>query len=186
MQTNVSFGLPIVSQSTNSRIRKDLFNNIAIKPIGSSFAKCSTCDQLQEFILKSPKGSPKYVEFVKQREEHFAHQQSCRCLYGVWHEESKCNPSEILCIIHDKMDTEKTAQVPRMHITTKATQGLDQLPMNVIDKVLHGHGDGAYAHYSPHCWPRDSNATISSLARLFHRLEGPSIRESGALSEYLP
>ena len=58
--------------------------------------------------------------------------------------------------------------------------------MNVTGMVSHGHGDGAYAHYSPHCWPRDSNATISSLARLFCRLEGPSVRESGALLQYSP
>ena len=61
LQTNVSFSLPTMSQSIISRIRKDLFNNIAIKLVGSSFAKCSTCEQLQEFILKSPKGSPEYV-----------------------------------------------------------------------------------------------------------------------------
>ena len=83
LQTNISFDLPTVSQSTISRIRKDLFNNIAIKPVGSSFAKCSTCDQLQEFILKSPKGSSEYVEFVKQWEEHLTHQQSYCRLYGA-------------------------------------------------------------------------------------------------------
>ena len=54
--------------------------------------------------------------------------------------------------------------------------------MNVTGMVSHGHGDGAYAHYSPHCWPGDSNATILSLARLFRRLEGPSVREFGAQS----
>ena len=179
------FGLPTVSQSTINRIRKDFFNNLAIKHVGSSFAKCSTCDQLQEFILKSPKGSPEYVEFMKQREEHLTHQQSCCHLYGAWREESKRNPSVILCIIHDKMDTTKTA-LPRMRITTKATQGLGQLPMNVTGMVSHGHGDGAYAHYSPHCWPGDSNAIISSLARLFRSLQGPSVRESSALLQYPP
>ena len=183
-QTNVSLGLATVSQSTISRIRKDLFNNIAIKPVGSSFAKCSTCNQLQEFILKSPKRSPEYVEFVKQWEEHLTYQQSCRCMYGAWCEESKHNRSEILCIIHDKMDTAKTTLL-QMRVTTKATQGLGQLPMNVIGMVSHGHGDGAYAHYYPHCWQGDSNATIS-LARLFCQLEGSSIWESGALFEYPP
>ena len=82
------------------------------------------------------------------------------------------------------MDTTKIS-LPWMRVTTKATQGLDQLPMNVTGMVSHGHRDGAYAHYSPHCWPGDSNATISSLARLFRRLEGPSVRESGALLQYL-
>ena len=177
MQKNVSFRLPILSHSTISRIRKDLFNNIAIKPVGSSFAKCSTCDQVQEFILKSPKGIPEYVEFVKQRKEHLAHQQSYRHLYGVEREESKRNSSEILCNIHDKMNTTKIA-LPRMRVTTKATQGLGQLPMNVTGMVSHGHRDGAYALYSPHCWLGESNATTSLLARLFRRLEGPSIQES--------
>ena len=127
-----------MSQSTISRIQKDLFNNITIKLDGSSFAKCSICDKLQEFILKSPKGSPEYVEFVKQWEEHLAHQQSCHRLFGAWRKESKRNPSGILCIIHDKMNTAKIA-LPWMRITTNATQGLGQLPMNVIGMVSHGH-----------------------------------------------
>ena len=83
-----------------------------------------------------------------------------------------------------KMDT-KTA-LPWMQVTTKVTQGLDQLPMNVTGMISHGHGDGAYAHYSPYCWPGDSNATISLLVRLFCCLEGPSIWESRALFEYSP
>ena len=58
--------------------------------------------------------------------------------------------------------------------------------MNITGMVSHGHGDGAYAHYSPYCWPGDSNATISSLARLFRRLEGPFVRESSALLQYPP
>ena len=122
---------------------------------------------------------------MKQREEHLAHQQSYRRLYGAWHEESKCNPNDILCIIHDKMDTAKIA-LPQMYVTTKATQGLDQLPMNVTGMVSHGYRDGAYTHYSPHCWLGDSNATILSLARLFCRLESPSIREFEALLQNPP
>ena len=105
--------------------------------------------------------------------------------YGTWREESKRNPSDILCIIHDKMNIAKTA-FPWMRVTTKATQGLGQLPMNVIGMVSHGHGDGAYAHYSPHCWPGDSNATILSLARLFRCFEGLFVRESRALLQYPP
>ena len=58
--------------------------------------------------------------------------------------------------------------------------------MNVTDMVSHGHRDGTYAHYSPHYWPGDSNATISLLVRLFRRLEGPSIWKSEALLQYPP
>ena len=73
-----------------------------------------------------------------------------------------------------------------MRVTTKATQGLGQLSMNVTGMVAHGHEDGVYAHYAPQCWPRDSNATISLLAELFRRLKGPPIRETDNLFEYPP
>jgi hypothetical protein len=46
------------------------------------------------------------------------------------------------------MDTAKTA-LPRMRVTTKATQGLGQLSMSITGMVAHSHGDGAYAHYAP-------------------------------------
>ena len=181
----MDYGLPTVSQSTISRIKKEQFNNVSIKPVGSSFAKCSLCDQLQQFLLKSPKGSPEYVEFMKQQTRHLNHQASCRPLYASWREESKRNPQEILCIIHDKMDTSKTA-LPRMRVTTKATAGLGQLSMSITGMVAHGHCDGAYAYFAPSCWPGDSNFTIFSLARLFRQLEGPPIRESGDLFPYPP
>ena len=158
---------------------------MAIKPVGNSFAKCTVCDDLQQYILKSPKGSFEYVEFVKQRTEHLNHQASCRRIYASWREESKRNPQEILCIIHDKMDTKKTT-LPRMHVTTKATQGLGQIPMSVTGMVAHGHADGAYAHYSPSTWPADSSFIISSLARLLRRLEGPPLRETGDFFPYRP
>jgi hypothetical protein len=83
------------------------------------------------------------------------------------------------------MDTAKTA-LPRPRVITKATSGLGQLPMSITGMVAHGHGDGAYAHYAPACWPGDPNATISSLAKLFRRLEGPPIRETGDLFQYPP
>jgi len=91
-QLYVDYGLPPMSQSTISRIKKEHFNNVSIKPVGSSFAKCSLCDQLQQFLMKLPKGSPEFVEFSKQRIDHHNHQASCRRLYASWQEESKKNP----------------------------------------------------------------------------------------------
>jgi hypothetical protein len=49
--------------------------------------------------------------------------------------------------------------------------------MNVTGMVVHGHRDGAYAHYSPDCWLDNSNETISSIARLFRRILQPPICE---------
>ena len=184
-QLNVDYSLSTVSQSTISRIKKEHFNNVAIKPVGSSFAKCTKCNDLQQYILKPSKGSSEYVEFVKQRTEYLNHQASCWRIYASWHEESKKNPQEVLCIIHDKMDTKKTT-LPKMRVTTKATAGLGQIPMSVTRMVAHGHADGAYAHYAPSTWPADSNFMISSLARLLRRLEGPPLRETGDLFLYPP
>ena len=185
LQTNLDYGLPKVSQSAVARIKKQLFNNVAVKLVGSTFAKCTTCDTLQQFIGKSVKGSAEYVSFVKQRNSHLNHHASCRRVYHSWREESKRNKAEIICIIHDKMDTAKTA-IPRMQVTTKLTSALGQLPMNVTGMVTHGHGDGAYAHYSTDLWPGDSNYTISSIARLLRRLEEPPIRVTGRLFPYEP
>jgi hypothetical protein len=173
----VEYGLPVVSQSAVSRIKKELFNNVAIKPMGSTFAKCTLCDSLQQYISRSVKRSLEYVAFVKQRSMHLNHQVACRRVYHSWREESKRNKGEILCIIHNKMDSNKTA-IPRMRVTTKLTVALGQLPINVTGMVTHGHGDGAYAHYSTDLWPTDSNYTISSLARLLRRLEEQPIRVS--------
>ena len=58
--------------------------------------------------------------------------------------------------------------------------------MSVTGMVAHGHADGAYAHYSPSSWPGDSNFTISSLAKLFRRLEGVPIWKTGDLFPYPP
>jgi hypothetical protein len=144
-QTNVEYGLSVVSQSVVSRIKKELFNKVAIKPVGSIFAKCMLCASLQQYISRSVKGSPEYVAFDKQRSMHLNHQAACRRIYHSWHEESKRNKGEIMCIIHDKMDSNKTV-IPQMRVTTKLTVALGQLPINVTNMVIHSHG--AYAHYS--------------------------------------
>ena len=43
---------------------------------------------------------------------------------------------------------------------------------------MHGHGDGAYAHYSTAFWPGDSNFTISSICRVLRALERPPVKDS--------
>ena len=42
---------------------------------------------------------------------------------------------------------------------------------------MHGHGDGAYAHYSTAFWPGDSNFTISSVYRVLRALERPPMKD---------
>ena len=73
-----------------------------------------------------------------------------------------------------------------MRVTTKLTASLDQFLVNVTGMVMHGHGDGAYAHYSKNLWPGDSNFTISPLARLLRPLEQQQVRLTRDLFPYPP
>ena len=47
--------------------------------------------------------------------------------------------------------------------------------------LTHGHGNGAYAHYSIVFWPGDSNFTISSICWVLRALEQPLTKDSKEL-----
>ena len=68
-----------------------------------------------------------------------------------------------------------------MQQSTKATSGLGQIPISVTGMLTHGHGDGAYAHYSTAFWPKDSNFTISSICQALRALERPPVKDSKEL-----
>jgi len=147
LQVNGICNLEPVSQSAISRLRKAHFKNVEVKAVGSNFSKCTECDFLVEFIAKYPRGCDEWQALVDDRERHLSYQRACRNVYSGWSAQSVQNPSEFLCIIHDKMDTTKTA-IPRMQRITKATAGLGQIPISCTGILTHGHGDGAYTHYS--------------------------------------
>ena len=113
---------------------------------------------------------------VDDLQKHLQYQSGCRKLYHNWRNEAVVSPIEFICIIHDKMDTQKTT-LPRMRVITKGTSGLGKLPMSVTGILAHGHGDGAYAHYGTSFWLRDSNYTISSLCKVLRALEKPLVCE---------
>jgi len=169
-----------LSQPALSQLRKEYFRNVEVKEVGSNFSRCTECDFLVEFISKYPRGCDDWQCLVSDRDRHLNYQRACRNIYHGWSTESVQHPSEFLCIIHDKMDTTKTA-LPRMQRITKATAGLGQVPVSCTGMLTHGHGDGAYAHYSTSLWPGDSNFTISSLCRVLRALESPPVRESKCL-----
>jgi hypothetical protein len=83
------------------------------------------------------------------------------------------------------MDHTKTA-IPRMQRITKATSGLGQIPISLTGMLTHGHGDGAYAHYSMALWPVDSNFTISFLCRVLRTLERVPVKQSKELFRVPP
>ena len=114
---------------------------------------------------------------MNDRTNHINYQNACRCLYHGWSSNSVDSPMEFLCIIHDKMDHTKFA-IPRMQRSTKATCGLGQIPISNTEMLMHGHGNGAYAHYSTTFWPGDSNFTISSICRVLRALEQHPVQDS--------
>ena len=79
---------------------------------------------------------------------------------------------QVLAIIHDGMDTNKTTKRD-LQVTTKAIASLFQLHVSLSGTLTHGYNDGAYAHYTIDLWPKDLNFTISSLVRCLRPMENP-------------
>ena len=65
----------------------------------------------------------KEVNLKEELEKHNNHQGSCHILYHAWRHESKMNMHEVLAIIHDGMDTNKTT-IPHLQVTTKTNSGI--------------------------------------------------------------
>jgi hypothetical protein len=173
-------GLQAISQSTVSQIRSRSFRNIQVKPAGNNFFRYTEYDFLRCCISKYPKDCPEWQALVDDRTRHINYQNACRRIYRGWSNQSVESPSQFLCIIHDKMDHSKTA-IPRMQRITKATSGLGQIPISLTRMLIHGHGDGAYVHYSTALWPADSNFTISSLCRVLKALKRAPVKQSKEL-----
>ena len=151
-----------------------------MKELNNNFSRCSECDFLQDCISRYPRGCDEWATLVNDMTKHIKYQNACRCLYHGWSSNSVDSPMEFLCIIHDKMDYTKSA-IPRMQRSTKATSGLGQIPISITEMLTHGHGDGAYAHYSTAFWPGDSNFTISSICWVLRALERPPMKDSKEL-----
>ena len=163
-----------------SVMKKRLFRHVEVKAPNNNFSRCSECDFLQDCISRYPRGCDEWATLVNVRTKHINYQNACRRLYHGWSSNSVDSPTEFLCIIHDKMDHTKSA-IPQMQRSTKATCGLGQIPISVTGMLTHGHGDGAYAHYSTTFWPGDSNFTISSICRVLRALERPPVKDSKEL-----
>ena len=180
LQQSTRCNMKPVLQSMVSVMKKKLFRNVEVKAPSSNFSRCSECNFLQDCISRYPRGCDEWATLMNDRTKHINYQNACRRLYHGWSSNSVDSPTEFLCIIHDKMDHTKSA-IPRMQRSTKATSRLGQIPISVTGMLTHGHGDGAYAHYSTAFWPEDSNFTISSICRVLRALERPPVKDSKEL-----
>ena len=170
-----------VLQSTVSVMKKiQLFKHVEVKAPNNNFSKCSKCDFIQDCISKYPRGCNERATLVNDKTKHINYQNACRRVYHGWSSNSVDSPMEFLCIIQDKMDHTKPV-IPQMQRFTKTTSGLGQISISVTGMLTHGHGDGAYAHYSTIFWPRDSNFIISSICQVLRALERPPVKDSKEL-----
>ena len=180
LQQSARCNVQPVSQATVSVMKKKLFRHIEVKAPNNNFSRYSECDFLWDCISRYPRGCDEWATLVNDRTKHINYQNACRRLYHGWSSNSIDSPTKFLCIIHDKMDHTKSV-IPRMQRSTKATSRLGQIPISVTGMLMHGHGDGAYAHYSTAFWPGDSNFTISSICRVLRALERPLVKDSKEL-----
>ncbi len=77
------------------------------------FAKCTIYESLKDLISKLKKNSNEVLKYEAKLSKHILHQESCKNLYHLWKTKSMQLKDEFLCLIHDKMDHEKT-MFPRL------------------------------------------------------------------------
>ena len=169
-----------ILHSTVSVMKKKLFRHVEVKAPNNNFSRCSECDFLQDCIFRYPRGYDEWTTLVNDMTKHINYRNAYRRLYHGWSSNSVDNPTEFLCIIHNKMDHTKSV-IAKMQGTSKATFGLGQISIYVIGMLTHGHGDGAYAHYSTVFWLGNSNFTISSICWVLRTLERPPVKDSKEL-----
>jgi len=171
-EVNVALGLKEVSVSNLSKIRASQFSEYEVKRPGDNFARCGTCDKLQEQKRSALSGSQSALKWSRKLDKHLAIARAHRELYYANRYHSNNFPHECVTIMHDKMDHAKTA-CPVFSHKSKDTDSLVKLPVSVTGMIAHGHGDIRYAHYGLDIFPHDSNYTIGSMARLLRDLEKP-------------
>ncbi len=66
----------------------------------------------------------------------------------------------------------------------KMVSKLGQLPITLIEMIVHSHGNKAFIQYFNELWPNDPNFMIRLLLHLFHSLEKNLVRESQVLFEF--
>ena len=178
--TNAAFGLKEISTSNLSKIRSTKFSEFDVKKARDNFARCATCDKLNELVKGAISGSQTAMKWIRRLDRHLTIARTHRNVYYINRDLSSNKPHECVTIIHDKMDHSKTA-CPAFSHKSKELDGLMKLPVSVTGMLAHGHADVQYVHYGLDVFSHDSNYTIGSMAKLLRDLELPPKSSSGEL-----
>ncbi len=171
-------GCKKMSMSTFNRIWNTEFKHVSLTKT-SEFSKCAICSEIKEQLAATKCLQERNV-LLRKRRCHMLQQQSCRNVYYGWRLASQLNPQKNLCIIHDKMDQQKTA-IPRLRLRSKETERSAQLPVSLTGMITHGHGQGRYGHFALDLWPHDPNFTVASLSLCLRNLEQLEKHDNGDL-----
>ena len=124
-----------ISLSKLSVIKNQQFAEYILKRPGDKFARCTTCEKYKGLRDAHPIGTESHTRHQRKYIEHVNNQDAHRQDYYKNRALSIMRPSDVLTVIHDKMDHAKTA-CPCYARKIKATDGLFKLPVAVTGSSL--------------------------------------------------
>ena len=172
--------LPEIGHSTFHNTWNAHFANYKIHT-SSAFSKCDECIEYKEALQRERRAKER-AEIESLRATHLRQQMSRRHVYYGARIRSKRDPDNHLCIIHDKMDQNKT-WLPRManHPKSLSTKS-NPLPISLTGMITHGRDPGSFAHYGlTGLWAGDPDFTVTSITMCLRDLEEYRGDKSGHL-----
>ena len=81
--TNAAFGLKEISTSNLSKIRSTNFSKFDVKKAGDNFARCATCDKLNELVKGAISGSQIAMKWMRRLDRHLTIARAHRDVYYI-------------------------------------------------------------------------------------------------------
>jgi hypothetical protein len=123
---------------------------------------------------------------LKDRSEHIQAQQSRQNLYYVARARAKENPENFLCIIHNKIDQNKTWLPRHDKIKSLSDSNIIPLPISLTGMITYGRQPRMFSHYAlTRIWPSDPDFIVTSIAKCLRDLENYNGDMSGHLGIFL-
>jgi hypothetical protein len=139
----------LISQPKFYVMRNENFDNYKIHK-SSAFSKCDTCIFLK-LQLQIKKRVEERTSLLKDRSEHIQAQQSRQNLYYIAQAQAKEDPKNFLCIIHDKMDQNKTWPSEHDKMKSLSRSNISPLPISLTGMITYGQQPRMFAHYALIC-----------------------------------
>ena len=119
-----------ISSSKLSVIKNQQFAEYILNRLGDKFARCTTCEKYKGLRDAHPIGTESHIRHKTKYIEHVNNQKTHRQNYYKNCALSVMRPTEVLTVIHDKMDHANTAS-PCYARKIKATDGLFKFPVAI-------------------------------------------------------